>query len=68
MTITIEIPPADELRVATALGSGEPRTPATAEEISVVILGWLNGTTLTYERQKAASEIQPPPLTLSAGL
>lgn len=66
MIITIEIPANDELRVLTAFGTGEPRTPCTAAELTTTIEGWLSSNTMSYEQETAMKGFRAPPLGLMA--
>lgn len=68
MTLTIEISAADEPRVTTAFGTGEdPRTPATAEELTTIVKQYLGTGTVNYEKQKAMADYESPPLGLLTG-
>lgn len=64
MTLTIEITSTDEPRVREAYGASG--TPATDAQITNQIKHWLGTNTLEFEKQKAWSEYQSPPLGLMA--
>lgn len=60
MTLTIEIPPADEPRVRAAFGN------ATDADLVVSIKGYLGQSTLDWERAQYLEEYTSPPLGLMA--
>ncbi len=65
MTLTIEIPIADEARITEAYGSIlNLAQPATAEELQQAHIVWMNGQTHDYERRKNMQTFTPPPLEL----
>ena len=72
-TLTIEIPAADDPRIAEAYGSilnlkdvnGQPR-PATTTEIQSAVIAWINQSTQDYEKRKNMATFSPPPLVLNS--
>jgi hypothetical protein len=56
-TITIDVPAADDKRIADAYGEIlYLKRPATTAEIQQAIVTWLNQTTVEYERRKFAPQ------------
>ncbi len=66
MTLTIEIPVADEARITEAYGSIlNLAQPATAEDLQGACSEWMGSQTHDYERRKNQQQFVPPPLTLN---
>jgi hypothetical protein len=64
--MTIEVPDTDVPRILEAYGSiYNLKRNATPAEVQTMIQGWLQTSTLDYERRKNMAQYTPPPMNFS---